>query len=379
MEILIKQRLGLSAFFFMSGFAFSTWASRIPTIKASFSLNEAELGNLLLAMPVSSLIGLPISGWLVSRFDSRIPLVASFFTFVLGLILIGTAEGLLLLVAGICLFSFSMRILNIAMNTQSLTLQKLFPKKILGSFHGLWSTGGLVGVLFSTLLIKFGVGMQVHFWMVAGFGVLLALMAYRFLLPNDRTTAGNKLRLGKPDKFILYLGLLIFFASLSEGGMFDWSGVYFREVVKEELFTLGYLIFMSFMAVSRFFSDRLIDRFGMPRMFLISSGLICGGILLMILFPYFWPVLIGFSLVGIGVAPVVPMIFSLAGTSSKYSPGMAISIITTYGIIGMLLGPPLVGYIAHLFNLKIAFLLFLVAGLSFIPVSRNFFGLKRKQ
>lgn len=378
MDLLTKQRFALSTIFFMSGFAFSSWASRIPTIKSSFDLNEAELGNLLLAMPVSSLVGLPISGWLVSRFDSRKPLAASFFTFVLGLVMIGSSGGLFSLIAGICLFSFSMRILNISMNTQSLSLQKLFPKKIIGSFHGLWSTGGLVGVLFSTILIKFNIPMQMHFWMVAGIGFVLALISYPFLLPKDRAPAGNKLLLGKPDKFILYLGLLIFFASLCEGGMFDWSGVYFREVVEEELFTLGYLIFMSFMAFSRFFSDRLIEKFGMPLMFLISSGLISSGIILMITFPFFWPALIGFSLVGVGVAPLVPMIFSLAGTSKKYSPGMAISIITTYGIVGMLLGPPLVGYIAHLFNLKVSFLLFLFAALLFIPVSRFFFRRKEQ-
>lgn len=377
MESQKKQRIALSTFFFMSGFAFSTWASRIPTIKSNFDLNEAELGNLLLAMPVSSMIGLPISGWLVSKFDSRNPLIAAYFFFAVALVVIGNSAGMVALVAGICLFAFSMRILNISMNTQSLTLQKLFPRKILGSFHGLWSTGGLVGVLFSTLLIKLNVPMQTHFWIVGSIGVLLGMISYPFLLPKDRATAGNKLRIGKPDKFILYLGLLIFFASLCEGGMFDWSGVYFREVVKEELFTLGYLIFMTFMAFSRFFSDRLIEKFGMVRLFLVSSILISSGILLMILFPEFWPALTGFSLVGIGVAPIVPMIFSLAGTSKKYSAGMAISIITTYGIVGMLLGPPLVGYIAHLFNLRVSFLLFLFAGLLFIPVSRFFFRLKQ--
>ncbi|WP_029033583.1 MFS transporter [Salinimicrobium terrae] len=379
MELQKRQRIALGTFFFMSGFAFSTWASRIPTIKAFFDLNEAQLGNLLLAMPVSSLVGLPISGWLVSKFDSRNPLIVAYFFFALGLVIIGSATEMIFLVTGICLFAFSMRILNISMNTQSLTLQKLFPRKILGSFHGLWSTGGLVGVLLSTLFIKLNISMQTHFLSVAGIAAVLGIMSYGFLLPKDRATAGNKLRLGKPDKFILYLGLLIFFASLCEGGMFDWSGVYFREVVKEELFTLGYLIFMTFMAVSRFFSDRLIERFGMPKMFIISSILISSGILLMILFPEFWPAITGFSLVGVGVAAIVPMIFSLAGTSKKYSAGMAISIITTYGIVGMLLGPPLVGYIAHLFNLKISFLLFLFAGLSFIPVSRLFFMLKEEQ
>ena len=365
--------MALSLFFFMSGFGFSSWASRIPTIKALFDLNEAELGNLLMAMPVSSLLGLPISGWLVSRFDSKVPLLAAFIFFSAGLALIGLANDLWFLVAGIFLFSFCMRIVNISMNTQSITLQKAFPRKIIGSFHGIWSTGGVTGVLFSTLMIRFGISMQIHLFIVAAIGVVFSILAYRFLLTNDRSTTGNKLKLGKPDKFILYLGLLIFFAALCEGGMFDWSGVYFKEVVNEEIFTLGYLIFMCFMALSRFFSDRLIEKIGMEKMFILSSTLIGSGILLMIIFPYFWPALIGFSLVGIGVAAVVPMTFSLAGTSDKYSAGMAISIIATYGIVGMLLGPPLIGYLAHLFNLKISFILFIIAAFMFIPISQMFF------
>lgn len=357
----------------MAGFGFATWASRIPTIKMDFDLNEAQLGNLLLAMPISSLLGLPISGWLVSRFESRFPLQISFILFVLSLALIGMADSLLAIIFGICLFSFCMRILNIAMNTQSLTLQKSFEKKIIGSFHGLWSTGGLAGVGFSTLMIKFKVPMDTHLIVVSVFCLLTSLFVYRSLLKKDRAIEGNKLILGKPDKFILYLGILVFFAAICEGGMFDWSGVYFKEVVKEDLFTLGYFIFMIFMALSRFFSDKVIERIGMKKMYVISSSFVSSGILLMIIFPYFWPAIIGFSLVGIGVAAIIPMTFSLAGTSKKYSAGMAISIIATYGIIGMLLGPPLIGYLAHLFNLRVSFILLLFSGLMLIPISQLFF------
>ena len=373
-----QQRISLGLFFFLSGFCFSTWASRIPTIKEAFDLNEAQLGNLLLAMPISSLVGLPISGWLVSRFDSRLPLVFGFLGFSLALVLIGSAGNLFFLISGICLFSFSMRIGNISMNTQSLTLQKSYARKIIGSFHGLWSTGGLAGVLFSTLFVKYGISMQFHMLLVALLAAVFSVGAYKFLLDKDRSTTGNKLRLGKPDKFILYLGLLIFLAALCEGGMFDWSGVFFREVVGEDLFTLGYRIFMAFMAVSRFYSDRFVQRIGMKRTYVLSATLVSIGILLMILFPYFWTALAGFSLVGIGVAAVVPTTFILAGSSEKYSAGMAISIIATYAIIGMLLGPPLVGYLAHLFNLRTSFILFLIAGLMIIPVSRLFFHLKEK-
>ncbi len=373
MEAKQKQRIALSVYFFISGVGFSTWASRIPTLKAQFGLNEAELGNLLLVMPVSSLIGLPISGWLVSRFDSRVPLLVSFVFFSLALALIGYSDNILLLIAAVFLFSFSMRIVNIAMNTQSITLQRSYPKKIIGSFHGIWSSGGLAGVLFSTLLISYEVEMGIHLLIVAALTLVAGIFSYNYLLKKDRVTQGNKLNFGKPDKFIVYLGFLVFFAAICEGGMFDWSGVFFREVVKEEVFTTGYLIFMIFMALSRFFSDKIIDRIGMEKMYILSASIIIIGIGLMILLPYFWPALIGFSLVGLGVAAIFPMTFALAGTSKKYSPGMAISIIATYAIVGMLLGPPLIGYLAHLFNLKVAFLLLMFSGLMLIPISQLFF------
>lgn len=373
MEPRLKQRIALSIYFFISGFGFATWASRIPTLKMLFDLNEAELGNLLLVMPVSSLVGLPISGWLVSRFDSRLPLLVSFIFFSIALALIGFSESLIVLIAAVFLFSFSMRIVNIAMNTQSITLQKSFMKKIIGSFHGIWSTGGLAGVGFSTLIISLEVSMRLHLLIVAVITLLAGVIAYNFLLTKDRVTHGNKLNFRKPDKFIVYLGLLVFFAAICEGGMFDWSGVYFKEVVKEEVFTTGYLIFMIFMALSRFLSDRIIEKIGMERMYIYSSSVIVTGIALMIAFPYFWPAIVGFSLVGLGVAAIFPMTFALAGTSEKYSPGMAISIIATYAIIGMLLGPPLIGYLAHLFNLKVSFLLLLFSGLMLIPISQLFF------
>src|SRR5687767_14119327 len=160
MDVKNKQRFFLSLFFFLSGFCFSSWASRIPTIKSNFDYNEAELGTILLFMPVSSLIGLPFSGWLVSRYDSRIPLASGFILLSFGILAIGFAPTTPLLVASICLLSFSFRILNISLNTQAIHLQKQFDKKINGSLHGLWSTGGIAGVGFSTVLVGFDVRMD---------------------------------------------------------------------------------------------------------------------------------------------------------------------------------------------------------------------------
>jgi MFS family permease len=373
MSSIIKNRIYLSIYFFLSGVCFSTWASRIPTIKANFQYNEAELGTLLLLMPLGSLIGLPISGWLVSRYHSRVPALISFVCLAFSLTLIGFANSTWLLALAVCLFSFNMRIMNISINTQALTLQKEFGRNINGSFHGLWSTGGIVGVGVSTLFVGFDVTMPLHLIIVSIAAVAVALYSYQHLLRNDRATTGNKFKFSRPDPYIVYLGILIFLASLCEGGMFDWSGVFFKEVVNEKLFTLGYLTFMIFMALSRFASDALIENVGRPRTFVLSSLLIFAGITLAIIFPTFWTSLIGFCLVGIGTAAVVPMVFSLAADSKKYSPGVAISIIATYSIVGMFTGPVLIGYMAQAFHLRFAFVSFAFAGLLLIPVSKPFF------
>jgi MFS family permease len=190
---------------------------------------------------------------------------------------------------------------------------------------------------------------------------------------NDKSSEGNKLILKKPDPYIVYLGIIVFFAAICEGGMFDWSGVFFKEVVNAEIFTWGYFLFMICMASSRFISDFIIDVIGMPRLYIVSAALVCTGILIAVAFPYFWPSVVGFCLVGMGTASVIPMTFTLAGNSKKYSPGMAISIIATYSIAGMLLGPPIIGYLAHAVGLRISFVVFAFAGLMLIPISQLFF------
>lgn len=368
----VTQRISLSIFFFLSGLTFASWASRIPTIKTFFDLNEAELGTLLLAMPISSLIGVPISGWLVAKFDSRKPLLFSFLLFNATLIFIGYATTITTLLIGISLFSFFMRILNISINTQSIVLQKGYQKPIVGSLHGLWSLGGLIGVAFSTLMVKWQISIGIHFAGVAIISSILIVIAYFYTIKNDKSPTGNTLIFGKPDPFILTSGLIIFLAAICEGGMFDWSGVYFKEIIKEDVFTLGYLSFMACMALSRFFSDKLIMRIGAKKTYLFSAIVIKTGILIAILFPFFWTALLGFCLVGFGTAAIFPMTFALAGSSKKYSPGMAISIISTYGIVGMFIGPPLIGYLAHAFGLQKAFLVFVIAGFLMIPISRFF-------
>ena len=102
------------------------------------------------------------------------------------------------------------------MNTQAITVQKLFTKKINGSFHGFWSTGGIAGVAFSTLLLALNVSMQMHFLIVAATALLITCYAFGFLLANDRAASGNKIIIGKPDPYILCLGIVAFLSAICE-------------------------------------------------------------------------------------------------------------------------------------------------------------------
>ena len=373
-----KERIALSAYFLLSGICFSSWASRIPTLKTIYQLTEGDLGNLLMILPASALIGIPLSGFLVAKFDSRIPMQIASILFIVSLFSLSWGLSLLGISISLFFFSIALRIINISINTQSISVQQKFEKKIIGSFHGVWSIGGIVGVLFSTIMLNCEISIFWHFLYVALFGLVLTVFMFPMLIKNDRSKVGTKFKLGKPSKYISLLGFIVFFAAICEGGMYDWNGVYLQEIVKQEVFTYGYLLLMICMTISRLSIDKLMEYFGMQKLYIASSVLIILGILIATIFPYLNPVLIGFGMVGFGVSGLYPMTFILAGKAKKYSVAIVMSIIGTYSTVGMFLGPPIIGYLASAFGLQKAFIVFILAGLMFIPLSKMVFDHLKK-
>ncbi|MBC7607746.1 MAG: MFS transporter, partial [Burkholderiales bacterium] len=181
---------------------------------------------------------------------------------------------------------------------------------------------------------------------------------YRFLIIAKESTQPEKKKLfSQPDRGLLWLGVIGFCCMASEGVMFDWSGVYFKEIVHAPgpLVILGYTSFMIMMAAGRFLGDRLIHKSGSKSIMQVSGIFISVGLFIAVLFPYLIPATLAFMLVGLGVSTIVPTVYSIAGRNKSLPPGEALTTVSSVSFLGFLMGPPLIGYIAEVSNLRFSF------------------------
>jgi MFS family permease len=367
-----RVRLATSLFFFGMGFCFATWASRIPDIKSVLQLSEAALGSLLFAIPVGQLVAMPFSGKIVTHYGSRNISILGLFLYAICLTLLGLATTSWQLAIGLFLFGFFGNFCNIAVNTQGVYTQQLFDKPIIGSFHGSWSLAGFCGALVGLVMLAFKLSPLQHFAVALSLVVVIILLNYKFILKaksKQQEEKSNYSFFKNPDMTLIWLGVVCFCGMASEGIMFDWSGVYFKEIIKAPgaLVVLGYTTFMISMASGRFLSDILVRKYSAKKVLMVSGLVISGGLYMAVLLPYLIPCTIAFMLVGFGVSNVVPIIFNVAGNNEKVPPGIALTIVTSISFLGFLIGPPLIGFIAELTSLKYSFAIIGVFGI-FISV-----------
>ena len=367
-----RVRLATSLFFFGMGFCFATWASRIQDIKSMLQLSEAELGTLLFALPIGQLIGMPFSGKIVTKYGSRSISILGILVYAFFLVILGLATVKWELAIGLFLFGFFGNFCNIAVNTQGVYTQQLFEKPIIGSFHGSWSLAGFCGALLSFLMLALEMSPVKHFLVAFVLIVLIVVFNYKFLIKVKVKQDEEQARysfIKNPESTLIWLGIICFCCMASEGIMFDWSGVYFKEIIKAPgaLAVLGYTTFMVSMASGRFLSDFLVDKYGVKKVLMASGIIISAGLYSAILFPYLIPCTIAFMVVGFGVSNVVPIIFNVAGNNQKVPTGIALTIVSSISFIGFLIGPPLIGFIAELTSLKYSFAIIGIFGI-FITV-----------
>jgi len=358
------HRIAVSSFFFLAGICFASWASRIPNIQAKLQLNSAALGGVLLCLPIGLMTSLPVAGYLVARFGSRIIVMLSAVLYACTLPLLGFAGSVTQLMVTLFMFGFGGNMMNISVNTQAVATENLYHRPIMASFHGVWSMAGFTGAAIGTLMVHLKVLPPHHFLCITAIAGAILMIFSGKLIHQDPNTSQKQPLFARPDKSIFNFGLIAFFSMICEGAMFDWSGIFFAKVVKPDpsLITVGYTAFMCTMATGRFIGDWVAFRLGMKMMLQLSGLLTAGGLLLAVIFPQFITATLGFLIVGAGVSSIIPMIYSAAGKSKQMAPGLAIAAVSTIGYLGFLFGPPFIGFIAQATSLRISFSLIAVMG-----------------
>jgi MFS family permease len=281
-------RIAVGVLFFLQGMCFASWASRIPSIQQQLGLSDSLLGVILFALPVGSMLSLLFSGALVNKFGSKKVAGNALLLYSLFLPVIGLATNAWLLIGALVLFGMAGNIGNIAINTQAVHVEARYGKKIMASFHGLWSLAGFLAAGVGSLMISKGIIPLTHFVLVTTVIVATVAIIFNYLVPEEKNTTATSSFFAKPDKGLLKLGILAFCCMICEGAMFDWSGIYFQKVVQADKSWVGagYTAFMCAMATGRFVADWVANRLQFKKTIFFSGLLIATGLGIAVIFPF---------------------------------------------------------------------------------------------
>ena len=365
----LTLRLVVGVMFFLAGLCFASWASRIVTVQQTLGLSDAGLGAVLFSLPVGLMCSLPFSGWIITIIGSKRLLIISLIVYSLALISLSLAQNVVQLIGCLICFGFASNSVNIAVNTQAVAAEVMYKKPIMASFHGLWSLAGFTGAGIGTFMIANGIVPLHHFVLITAIVVVMIILTAKYLKDDKVTNSGPVFVM--PDKSLITLGIIAMCSMICEGAMFDWSVIYFKKVVlaPTALVGIGFTAFMCTMAGGRFIADWFAHRYGLKRILQTSGSLTVTGLLIAVIFPYFYTAMAGFLLVGAGVSSVVPMVYSAAGRSKTMAPGVALAAVSTIGFIGFLFGPPIIGFIAGLATLRASFVFIAFMGTCVVVLS----------
>ncbi|HMQ41252.1 MAG TPA: MFS transporter [Paracoccus sp. (in: a-proteobacteria)] len=351
----------VTAAFTLNGFLFGVWASRIPSFKEEFALSQATLGFLLLGLAGGAITSFPFAGGLSERLGAARMTVLCAIIYCPALVALSLAPSVILLGMALFVFGAMHGSMDVAMNGWAAKVETRMARPTMSIFHAMFSLGAGLGAASGYIAVKLGLAPAAHFLLMAGIGGAIAL---RLMWPERDATppipaashAERKL-FALPKGPLLLVGLVALAISMGEGGMADWSAVFLQRVVQvsEAQAALGYAAFSATMVLTRLAGGLLVQWLGPVGVTRMSGLMACLGLVIVIFAPGLSWALFGFALVGIGYALIMPLVFSRAANDPDLPPGPAIASVATVGYSGMLLGPPVVGFVAELFGLRVSF------------------------
>ena len=348
----------VAAMFVLNGALFGAWASRVPAVAAKHALGPGALGLLLLLMAAGAILSFPLAGRGADRLGAYRVTWAMALVYLVGLVALALAPSVPMLALALFGFGVGHGAMDVAMNAWAGEVERSLKRPVMSSFHAMWSLGAGLGAGSGYLAVTLGAGIPAHF-LVAGALVAAATLALaRIGWVSDTTPHHDGPVFAFPRGPLLLVGLAALGSAIGEGGMADWSAIFLVRTTgaSEASAALGYAIYSATMVAMRFAGDGLTRRFG-PVAMLRAAGLSAAlGATLAVVFATYPMALLGFALMGLGYALIIPLAFSRAANDPVMRPGAAIAAVSTLGYGGILLGPPLIGAVAEATSVRFAFL-----------------------
>lgn len=351
--------------FFIPGMYTALWAGFVPYLKAKLSIGEDVLGSMILLLGVGSCLSMAIAGKLVESFGcKRVVLLASFIGMV-SLAIVTMCPTIATTTVALFFFGIGVGLSGASANLQAILTEKVSKKHLMGAYHGGWSLGGFAGAGVLLVLLKIlSLPVNQSIWGLLIVLFIAMVVVSQFMLtfgsdPNAKVTKKSKSPLSF-HPIALIFGLLSFVSYLVEGAVGDWSALYLFEdkgILIEEA-VMGVMLFNGTMCIGRLLGNRLGKHLTSKQVVVVGGGgYLLGSIAMgLIVFLPGHASMYTYLLLGISLAMIVPNLFSAMGEQNVIPMTQAVATSTMLGYMGILMGPALIGFIAHGTSLTVAFI-----------------------
>ena len=358
-------RLACACFFICPGITYGVLTSRLPALKAQTGANDGQIGMFLLSLGGASLVALFSSSWLISQWNSRVVLKTGTALLLVSTILAGVCHAPLQLTGVFIVYGLGTGLVDVSMNVQGLLVERRYKEPSMSLMHAFFSLGVILGALSGSLFAALEIPYLLNALCALGIYACCLPWASRRLLVevpmgSDCHREGRKNSSGVPF-FVILCGLVSMMAYAAEGPVAEWGSLFLHSVknAPEETAALVYAVFSAAALISRLSGDRLRKQFGDYSLALGGAMMAACGMACALFSLHSVACLAGYTMMGVGLAPLVPMLFSRAGRCRGVSASKASAIVSVLSYSGMLFFPPLLGLLANERGLENALLVVL--------------------
>jgi predicted MFS family arabinose efflux permease len=360
----MTPRAATFSVFFLNGAMIGTWVGQIPFVQERLDVSKGTIGLALLCMAMGAMIAMPLTGQVLDRRSSATVTRVAALIYLPLLALPVFAPSPVLLGVALVFFGAANGAMDVSMNAHGVAVERTLGRPIMSSLHAGWSFGGLAGSGGVALAVALGVEPRIEGVIASGLlwlaGIAITTRLGSASAHSEQGSSGFAL----PSRGVLLIGALCFLVMVTEGAMGDWSGIYLKHELgaSGSAAATGFAGFSLGMALARLAGDGLARRWGSGRLLSAGMGLVTVALGLTLIIGDPAIAVVGFALIGIGIANAVPLLFSAAGRVPPSGPSLAA--VFTVGYTGFIVGPPLIGILADATSLPAALGLLCISGLA---------------